>query len=281
MKYIDTSAGLYTENYPIVSLSKSDTFEYHTHDLRRLFETNIWFKLANTTEQNLIISKLKNIIALVDDIVVIITKHYPNKHIKHISLGGSYLFKTSDVNDIDFNVIVAGSHFSYLDIYDINAINEKLLVKVKKISLMIFGEDDFFHATEVKDTIEVEDYIHTSLCMREGLVFPLRNVPLFGYLCEPRSLDTKNLIVRIKRQLYHAKLMLENKVDLHRSIMSRLQKSIGRISEAMLLLSVIFPKLKISSHEIVENEKDLLRTLQPEKVSILLDKANDYIKSLE
>ena len=200
--------------------------------------------------------------------------------IRHISLGGSYLFKSEKVNDIDFNIIVSGSHFSYTDTFKANEINRKLPVNVKRISVMIFGEDDFLSKTNVHDIIEVPDYIHTSLCMREGLVFPMRNVTIYGHLFNPKELDRKNLLVRIKGQLFHAELMLEDKVDLHKNDKARLLKSVGRIAEAFLFLSEGFQKLKLSPKNIFKKEKILSKSLHRIDILSWLQEAKNYIKFL-
>jgi hypothetical protein len=279
-KYIDTSAGLYTDNYPILSLSDRDTFENYEDDSEGLLKDCVWFQCASEAEKKGILDKLKVTSGLVEDIKIIIGTKYPDLHIKHISIGGSYLFKIDEANDIDFNIIVAGSHFSYVDIFEVDNVNKKLPVSVKKISLMIFGEDDFLFRTNIYDTIETEDYIHTSLCMREGLVFPMRNVLIYGHLCQPKDLDRRNLLVRIKRQLFHAQLMIEGKVDLHRNADARLLKSVGRIAEAFLYLSVGFTQLKMSPENILEKEKILSKSLHRADIISWLQEADNCIKSL-
>jgi len=279
-KYIDTLAGFYVDNYPILSLSEEDVFEKYTNNLESLLKDRVWFKYASKIEKKNILDRLKTTSSLIDEIKTMIEAKHSNLHIKHISIGGSYLFKINNINDIDFNVIVSGSHFSYTDIYEVAEINKKLPVKVKRISIMIFGEDDFLSKTNVHDIIEVPDYIHTSLCMREGLVFPMRNVTIYGHLFNPKELDRKNLLVRIKGQLFHAELMLEDKVDLHKNDKARLLKSVGRIAEAFLFLSEGFQKLKLSPKNIFKKEKILSKSLHRIDILSWLQEAKNYIKFL-
>ncbi len=275
-KYTDTSAGIYTDNYPILSLSGTDFFENRKNDLADLLKDCAYFKCADLKERENTLSKLELILNLVEDVKILTKERYPDLEIRHISTGGSYLFKADGSNDIDFNIIVSGSHFSYTDIFEVDEINRKLPAGVRKISLMIFGEDDFLRKTGVDDSIEVEDYIHTSLCLREGLVFQIRNVPIYGHLCVPKNLDKKNILIRIKRQLFHAELMLEDKVDLHRNMEARLLKSIGRISEAYLYLSAVFPEFGISAKEAQRKEQDLSETLNRNDIHAWLVKARHF-----
>lgn len=145
---------------------------------------------------------------------------------------------------------------------------------------MIFGEDDFLSRTNIRDTIETPDYIHTSLCLREGLVFPMRNILIYGNLCKPKELDRQNLLIRIKRQLFHAELMIYDKVDLHRNADARLFKSVGRITEAFLYLSAGFPQLKISAKDMLEKEKKLSKSLHRADIISWLQEAKSCIELL-
>lgn len=280
VKYIDTSGGFYTDNYPILLLSDQDFFEDYVNDLNFLFKDCPWFQYSSEIDKKDALNKLKAASSLVENIKTIIVEKYPNLHIKHISIGGSYLFKIGEVKDIDFNIIVTGSFFYYDEIFEVDKINKKLPINIKKISLMIFGERDFLYRTNICDTIETPDYIHTSLCMREGLVFPIRNIPIYGSLCIPKNLDKHNLLVRIRRQLFHAQLMIEDKVDLHRNADERLLKSIGRIAEGFIYLCIGFSQLEMSPKDILEKEKRLSTTLNSIDVTHWLQEVNDYIKFL-
>jgi len=279
-KNIDTTAGIYKDNYPIISLSSDVIFDNYKNDLFFFLKDRVWFLSANNIERENIMKRYMSIISIMDDIKILIKNKFPNLEIRHISIGGSYLFKTERSNDIDFNVIVSGSHFSYTEIYEVEEINRKISAHIKKISFMIFGEEDFLKKTKVFDTIEVEDYIHTSLCMREGLVFSIRNIPVYGYLCNNIEIDKHNLLIRIKRQLFHARLMLEDKVDLHRNTDARLAKSIGRISEAMLYLSIVFTELNLFPKNIIEKEKELSGELSRENIFLWLEKAEKHVDFL-
>lgn len=142
---------------------------------------------------------------------------------------------------------------------------------------MIFGENNFLYKDNMLDIIETKDYIHTSLCMREGLVFLMRNVPIFGNYFIDRKIDQKNLLVRIRRQIFHANLMLNKKIDLHKHPTDILLKAIGRISEALLYLAVSFPQLNIITNEILKKEDLLSKTLNLDGTLSWLKYADDLI----
>jgi len=279
-KHIDIMAGLYTDNFPIISLSKKDFFENYINRPAYILKDNIWFKYLSKERRENILERMKKISLLAPDIINLVKTKYPNLIIKHISIGGSYPFRIGRVNDIDFNVIVEGSHFSYHDDFDITELNKKLPDAVKRISIMIFGENNLLGKNNSADVIETEDYIHTGLCLREGLVFSMRNVPIYGCLFESRNLDKKNMQIRVRRQLFHAQLMLERKVDLHRDNKARLIKSIGRIAEAFLYLSVVFPTLKLIPLKILAKEEKLLKSLCLQEVADWLFEAQNYTKQL-
>lgn len=280
-KHIDTDAGKYKNNYPILKLSYQDSIEKYKNNLQALVQDCIWFIYASGLEKRNILRKLSTICELVDKIKSKINCHYSNLNIKHISIGGSYLFKEHASSDIDFNIIVGGSYFSYMDIFEIDEINKKLPTTVKKISFMIFGEEDFLRDTGVSDAIETKDYIHTSLCMREGLVFPMRNVLIYGLKhIKPPILDKENLLMRIKRQLYHACLMVDGKIDLHRDTKSRLLKSISRISEALLYLADNFPELNLFPQNILMKENVFSKIIDEAEIKSWLNEANYLLRKL-
>ena len=279
-KYIDTFVGSYTDCYPILSLSPWNTVDHPSNTPERLLGSCLWFQCVSNSKKDSIVETFKVLAGLGRDMITSITAAYPKLYVQHLSIGGSYLYKSERISDIDATVIVKGSYFSYIDTFVMMEVQKRLPIPVKKISLMIFGEDDFLFRTHVRDTIEVEDYIHTSLCMREGLVVLIRNVPLYGYVWEPRDLDRNNLLVRIKRQLFHAQLMIEGEVDLHRSPDARLRKSIGRIAEAFLYLSIGFPQLSITIQEVHKREALLSLVLSRRQVIEWLHEANRYIETL-
>jgi len=279
-KYIDTTAGEYKNNYPILKLSYQDSIEKYKKNLQAVMRDCVWFIYASESDRGNILNKLGIICELADNIKSKINCYYSNLNIKHISVGGSYLFKEY-ASDIDFNIIVEGSYFSYRDIFEIDDINKKLPARIKKISLMIFGEEDFLRDTNVSDVIETKDYIHTSLCMREGLVFSMRNVLIYGFKhVKPSTLDKENLLIRLKRQLYHASLMVDGKVDLHRDTKSRLLKSISRISEAVLYLATSFPELNLSPQNILTKESAFSQIINEADIRSWLNEANFLLQRL-
>ncbi len=258
MKYIDNSTYKYNKTYPIVRLSDIYLDQKDEGVLLEKIKDSPWYIYSSDLIKKNSFLKLKQIISLTKDIELILKTYYPNINIKHLSIGGSYLFKNGESNDIDFNVIVEGSFFDYMDVFEFDEINKKLFSKVKKVSFMIFGEDDLLFDTNIDDTIETTNYIHTSLCMREGVVFSIRNIIVQGFDICKKEIDTHNLIIRIKRQLYHARLLIEGRVNIHTTQEERLAKAVSRICEATFYLSLVFPELKIDPKLVFERETMLI-----------------------
>jgi len=258
MKYIDNSTYKYNKTYPIVKLSDIHLDQKDEGVLLEKIKDSPWYIYSSDLIKKNSFLKLKQIISLTKDVELIVKTYYPNINIKHLSIGGSYLFKNGESNDIDFNVIVEGSFFDYMDVFEFDEINKKLFSKVKKISFMIFGEDDLLFDTNIDDTIETTNYIHTSLCMREGVVFSIRNILVHGFDICKKEIDTHNLIIRIKRQLYHARLLVDGKVNIHTTQEERLAKAVSRICEAAFYLSLVFPELKIDPESVFERETTLI-----------------------
>lgn len=255
MIYRDDIQYQYAEKYPILELSN----EYFTQDdikkiLKKLKKTP-WYKYTTKESKKEAINKLKSIIFLAGEIVSIFKKIYPQLDIKHISIGGSYLFKEDATNDIDFNIIVDGSFFGYTDYFDIENINKKLIIPVRKISFMVFGEQDFLKNTGVYDQIHTSDYVHTDLLMREGVVFPIRNIFVYGFDIKNQKIDKSNLLIRLKRQLYQADLILNSLIGKYSDENIKNKKVLGRVFEAVFYLSIVFKKLKIKPKDVILNEK--------------------------
>ncbi len=252
MKYIDSTVCEYVTSFPIAVLSEKVNTPNNT--LERLGNC-IWFTYSSEDRRKQAVHRLENILSLTQVFKLKFKEQYPDLIIKHISVCSSYLFKDIPSNDIDLNVIVEGNFFAYKDVLDIEDINLRLHLPVKKISFMVFGERDLLDKSNTVDTIETEDYVHTSLRIREGLVFGIRNILLEGQTFTQRPIDLINLILRIQRQLYHATLMIEGKVDVTKDRNSVLKKAISRIFEAYFYLATNFPNLNLNSCDILEREQ--------------------------
>ena len=177
-KFTDFDIGKYDIKYPIVTLSEESLGK---DVLVNSLKGNRRYICSGDDGQKEILSKFDSVLLIMDKVIFKFKQIYPDLMIKHISISGSYLFNKEVSNDIDFNIIVVGSFFSYKDIFDIEEINKVISSPIKKISFMVFGQDDFLYDTGIDDSIETRDFIHTSLIMREGLVFGLRNVMVFGF----------------------------------------------------------------------------------------------------
>lgn len=277
-KFSDDDIGKYSPNYPIATLSK---IKPNKENLLEIIKDNIRFKYSNDIEKVEILSKFKSVLSITDEIMSKFHQNYPNLKVKHMSIGGSYLFKKEVSNDIDFDVIVEGSFFSYKDIFDIDVINNSIYKPVRKISFMIFGEDDLILNTEINDSIETADFIHTNLTAREGLIFNLRNITILGFDIEKKIPDKKNILLRIKKQLYHAELILNSKIYKYRNEHEKISKATGRVMEGMLYISQLFSDFCPKTIEVVEQEKELLKTCNKKIIKEKIIELKSIISNIE
>ena len=70
-------------------------------------------------------------------------------------------------------------------------------------------------------------YIHTDVSIREGLVFGWRNATPLGPAFSARAPYLPNLLVRIDRQLYQARLLEEGRIALDRPLPRHLREKVG------------------------------------------------------
>ena len=119
---------------------------------------------------------------------------------------------------------------------------------------MVFGEDLFFKDCGNIDVIESKGFIHTDVAIREGLIFPYRNGVMFGNYFEKVSNIESNLLIRIKRQLYQARLFLDNKIGCGCDNIYREHKALSRLTESAILLSKFFPNFPVEKKRIWEYE---------------------------
>jgi hypothetical protein len=101
-------------------------------------------------------------------------------------------------------------------------------------------------------------------------VFGWRNATLLGPAFSARTPYLPNLLVRIDRQLYQARLLEEGKIALDRGEKVRQAKATNRITEAALLLGEALPHLGLHQGEFLAHnelpknglDRPLLRHLQ-------------------
>lgn len=281
-QYLDSDVGNYKRIFPLAKYSFPIDLS-QKENVKKSLKENIWFTNSNPNQRNLIIQKLQSHNKIIEKLLKIINNRTKN-NIRHISIGGSYLFNNHKdrfdrPHDIDYNVLVSGSYFDYFNLYKINFIKNAVLgsEKIKKISFMIFGEDNIFKGSAVDDSIESEGYVHTDVTTREGLVFSWRNGTIYGKSFGYLKINRYNLLIRIARQLYQAKLYLQNKIGLKRTLHDRQRKALNRIIEAAILLNKAFPKINISSRNNYSYSEILNKKLiSPENVWFQYKEILDY-----
>ena len=198
--------------------------------------------------------------------------------VEHLSIGGSYLYTAGGaaVNDIDFNVIVRGSYFDYYDVYDTGSLKDRLANPIRKVSFTIFGASNVFGGTEINDLVVRDSYIHTDVTIREGLVFGWRNATLLGPTFSASPPYLPNLLVRIDRQLYQARLLAAGKIGLDRGQKVRQAKAANRTIEAALLLAEALPHLRLPQQEILMHKELLEGGLNQPLLQQLHEKVSKY-----
>lgn len=249
--YIDSDVGRYKKIFPLVKYSFPINLG-RKESIEKSLKGNIWFKNSISQQKVFMIQKIQSHNRLIEKLLKIIQKRTRLK-VCHISVGGSYLFNNCEdtykgPQDIDYNVLVSGSYFDYFNFYRIKFLKNTVAAgrNIKKISFMIFGEDNIFKGTTVNDSIESEGYVHTDMAIREGLIFGWRNGTIYGNSFGHLKMNEYNLLVRVARQLYQAKLFLQNKIGIKRTMQQRRKKALNRIIEAIILLAEAFHNVDIS-----------------------------------
>lgn len=207
---------------------------------------NIFLQLLSKEQLDIIEKRVKNIQDNLHFVLSYIYNKFPDLEILQLSIGGSYGYNVGlAVGDIDFNVIVKGSFFSYYDVFDIKELIQKSDTKVNKISFMIFGEDNLKGVTKIDDSIFSKAFLHTDMTIREGIVMYLRNIIIWGQDFCYTPLNMNNFKMRIKRQIFQASLLLKNEIGKEYGLDKRREKAFSRIKEAGILLADnLFDRLK-------------------------------------
>ncbi|MCX6727225.1 MAG: hypothetical protein NTX11_00205 [Candidatus Saccharibacteria bacterium] len=228
--------------YPLIEFS-DDYIEKQTDPkkLEKLLSSNFWYQKANSLQRK----EMTERVALVNSNVMIILDFIKQKYghfdqeCVHISIAGSYLY-SKNPGDLDLDVVLEGSFFDYS--YFSNGI--ELLDKtnsINKVSLTVMGLDNISGARKIPSEIENEGFLHQDTIIRETLVAPMRNVTVYGRpFLTPDSLDSKNIIARIARQLYFASLTLKGQIPYYKEEPLRSKKVLSRIDEAHDILEWLY-----------------------------------------
>ena len=220
-------------NRPLIELSDDSVTEANfTLPLKK----NYFLKILSEKQRTIIYNRFIKLIKNISVILGLFHQRHSNLKILHISVGGSYCYSEQIPQDIDFNIIVEGSFFSYYDIFSNEVTNQFWEPAITKISFMIFGIDNLSGKTTVNDSLLSRSFLHTDMTIREGLIMPIRNITVYGRDIKNTITKDFNYFSRILRQLFQAKLFMESKIGLEYGDEKRRAKAFSRIKEAGILL---------------------------------------------
>jgi hypothetical protein len=232
--YHDRDSLPFNVRYPIVEFK--DEFigiDADTTLLHRQLLRNYWFQKSNTVERKEMLDRVVHINNNIQIVLDFLEKTYGalGFTIEHIAIAGSYTH-SSTPGDIDFDVVVNGSFFDYV------TFNEGIELldmtgTVQKLSFTVMGMDNILGTAFTTDDIRNKGFVHHDTITREMLVAPMRNVTVYGHpLDDIKHVDSRNVLVRIARQLYFAELTLEGKIPYYSEDPLRTRKATKRVREA-------------------------------------------------
>lgn len=232
--YHDRDSLPFNVKYPLVEFRDEKIAVGESRNaLHKVLLGNYWFQKSNVLEREAMLKRLIHVNKHLNIVLDFINERYLplGFTIEHLSIAGSYLH-AAQPGDIDFDLILSGSYFDYV------TFNEGIELldttgSVRKISLTVMGMDNVLGKKFTVDDIRNEGFVHHDTIIREMLVAPMRNVTVFGKIFdESKNIDSRNVLVRIARQLYFAELTLEGKIPYYEEEPLRSQKAVKRVREA-------------------------------------------------
>ncbi len=199
---------------------------------REFFENFLVKKLDNNSKEELL-KRIQYVHKNVGSIIDEIENKYGHK-VVHVSVAGSFSYKREAL-DLDLNVIVEGSIFDYYEDRS-KLLHVDSLAEIKKVSFLVFGEDNLFSDVMIDDTIPTESFLHQDLIAREMTIAAMRNITIYGKSIAKNDIDIRNVVVRLVRQLYFGRKILEGEISRYTSPKIKLSKAISRFFEAEMIL---------------------------------------------
>jgi len=250
--YHDRDSLPFEAKYPLIEFS-SDFIDTSADIglLKKHLVNNFWYQKANSIKRETILSRVSHVNKNLPIILDFIDEKYGYLGLKciHISIAGSYIYSDKP-GDIDLDVVLTGSFFDYsyfnegIELLDLTG-------NINKVSLTVMGADNISGKKRTLSEIENDGFIHQDTIIREILVAPMRNVTVYGAPFEyPDSLDNRNIIARIARQLYFASLTLQGKIPYYSEDPLKTKKALSRINEAHDILEWLYLSLDDSSIDI-------------------------------
>lgn len=242
VKYQDRDSLPFEAAYPLIEFEDDTIIKNHsTKTLEKYLSKNFWHQKANSSQRAEMLNRVAHInnnIQIVLDFIESRYGHFDQECI-HISIAGSYIHSSAP-GDIDLDVVLEGSFFDY------SYFNEGIELldatdSISKISLTVMGADNISGKKLISSDIDNQGFRHQDTILREILVAPMRNVTVYGRPFKyPESLDERNIIVRVARQLYFATLTLEGKIPYYDQDPLKTKKALSRIREAHDILEWLF-----------------------------------------
>lgn len=241
-KYHDRDSLPFEAVYPIVGFA--DDFidvDATPEQISTYLRHNFWYQKANSIVRDRILERTMHVNKHLPIVLEFIKKKYGYLGLEctHISIGGSFIYSDSP-GDIDLDVVLTGSFFDYsyfnegVEILDITD-------SISKVSLTVMGEDNISGKKNISSEIDNDGFTHQDTILREMIVAPMRNVTVYGKPFDyEREIDSKNVIVRIARQLYFASLTLQGKIPYYHEDPLKTKKALSRINEAHDILEWLF-----------------------------------------
>lgn len=235
--------------YPLIEFGDEFIEKNTDHKkLEKYLSSNFWYQKANSVRRQVMIERIMAVNSNIDIILDFIEQKYGHfdKECLHISIAGSYLY-SDNPGDIDLDVVLDGSFFDYS--YFSNGIELLDITNgISKVSLTVMGSDNISGLKKIPSDIENEGFLHQDTIVRETLVAPMRNVTVYGKpFLTPNSLDSKNIITRIARQLYFASLTLKGQIPYYKDEPLRTKKVLSRIDEAHDILEWLYMNISTTA----------------------------------
>lgn len=232
--YHDRDSLPFNARYPLLEFT--DNFipvDADTTDLHKMIMHNYWFQKSNTLERQKMLDRVVHLNKHLQIVLDFIERHYGSLGftVEHISIAGSYAH-APEPGDIDFDVVLSGSYFDYV------TFNEGIELldttgTVRKVSLTVMGMENILGNQLINDDIRNNGFVHHDTIIREMLVAPMRNITVYGKPFDTgKNIDSRNVMVRIARQLYFAELTLEGKIPYYDQEPLKTRKAVKRIREA-------------------------------------------------
>lgn len=236
--YHDRDSLPFNVQYPLIEF-QPEFLEIGTNPKRLQKELlyNYWYQKSNVFERENMLRRVVHLNQNLQIVLDFIDKTYKplGFKIEHLSIAGSYAY-ANHPGDIDFDLVLNGSFFDYVTFNDgIDILDQT--GSVKKISLTVMGMDNVLGNAFVPDDIRNNGFVHHDTIIREMLVAPMRNITVYGRPFDhSKNIDSRNVLVRIARQLYFTELTLEGKIPYYKEDPLRTKKAVKRVREAYQII---------------------------------------------